>query len=153
MARWADFERTSPALAKLGYQLLIKKGRGYLGTIRGDGGPRVQAICPVLWDGCLYAGLIRATPKHNDLVRDGRYTLHAPLAEGDAEFWIRGEARLLTDAETESIMAANPAWKMPIKNSMFSLDIGSAHGTIFKPAPDNTPIPDRRTFRASDRRK
>jgi hypothetical protein len=149
MAMWAEFEKASPDLAKLGYLLLIRKGRGYLGTTRRDGGPRVQAICPVLWKGCLYAAIIRDTPKHRDLVCDGRYALHAPLAEGDAEFWVQGEARLLADAEVAPIIAANPAWQRPTSNSLFALNISSAHGTIFKPGPDNSPIPDRRTFRAT----
>ena len=153
MATWAEFQRASPTLASLGHMLLIKKGRGFLGTTRGDGGPRVQAICPVLWEGSLYTGIIRATPKHKDLIRDPRYVLHAPLAEGDAEFWLRGEARLLTGAEAASIIAANPAWQTLVDNSFFALDISSAHGTIFKQGPGDTPIPDRRTFRAADRQK
>jgi hypothetical protein len=153
MATWAELETAAPTLAKLGRTLLIKKGRGYLATIRAGGGPRVQAICPVLWEGRLYAGIIKATPKHGDLVRDGRYALHAPLAEGDAEFWAQGVARLLTDVEARSIMAANPAWEMPIRNSLFDLDISSAHGTIFKQGPGNTPVPDRRIFRAEDYQK
>ncbi len=150
MVAWNEFEAAAPALAGLGRALLIKKGRGYLATVRADGGPRVQAICPVLWQGHIYAGIIRATPKHQDLVRDGRYALHAPLAEGDAEFWARGVARLLTDEETDSVMADNPAWKMPVRNSLFDLDISAAYGTIFQPGPGGVPVPDRRIFRAQD---
>src|ERR1700722_8145145 len=82
MATWAEFEKASPELAKLGNLLLIKQGRGYLGTTRHDGGPRVQAICPVLSQGLLCASIIRATPKHGDLMRDSRYALHAPLVDG-----------------------------------------------------------------------
>jgi hypothetical protein len=150
MATWNEFEVASPALARLGRVLLIKKGRGYLATVRADGGPRVQAICPVLWQGRMYAGIIQATPKHQDLVRDGRYALHAPLAEGDAEFWTRGMARLLSDEETDAVMTSNPAWEMPVKNSLFDLDISAACGTIFQSGPGGVPVPDRRVFRAQD---
>ncbi len=150
MATWAEFEKASPELAKIGNMLLIKKGRGYLGTTRPDGAPRVQAICPVLAEGILCASIIRATPKHGDLMRDGRYILHAPLAEGDTEFWIQGHARMLPEAEMTSIFTAHPAWRRPTENSLFTLDISAVHGTIFRPGPDKVPIPDRRTFRATN---
>jgi len=147
MATWAEMEALSPPVARLGRKLLVAKGRGFLATVRADGGPRVQAICPALWDGRLYAGIIKATPKYADLIRDQRFALHAPLAEGDTEFWITGVAQVVTDAETEKMMAANPSWEMPVVNDMFHLDIHTAHGTIFQPGPGNQPIPDRRSFR------
>jgi hypothetical protein len=147
MATWAEMEAEVPALARLGRKLLVEKGRGYLATTRADGGPRVQAICPVVRSGRLYAGIIKATPKHADLLRDRRFALHAPLAEGDAEFWITGAAQLLSGAETTRMTAANPSWEMPVANSLFHLDIGVAYGTIFHPGENNVPIPDRRIFR------
>jgi hypothetical protein len=148
MATWAEMEARSPSVAKLGRTLLIQRGRGFLATTRADGGPRVHAICPVIRQGRLFAGIIKATPKYSDLRRDGRFALHAPLAEGDTEFWITGIAHVLPDAETEALMAANPSWRMPVANAMFHLDIHIAYGTIFHPGPENVPIPDRRVFRA-----
>ena len=147
MTTWAEMEELSPPVARLGRKLLIGKGRGFLATIRADGRPRVQAICPVLWGGRLCAGIIKATPKYADLLRDQRFALHAPLAEGDAEFWVTGVVQPLSDSETAEMMAANPSWQMPVMNAMFHLDIHAAHGTIFHPGPHNQPIPDRRSFR------
>ena len=149
MATWAEVENQSPPVAKLGRRLLLGPGRGFLATIRSDGSPRVQAICPVVRDGCLYAGIIKATPKYADLMRDGRYALHAPLADGDAEFWLTGTAQLLSESETVRLMHRNPSWQMPVANALFHLDIRAAHGTIFSPGPSNVPIPDRRHFRAA----
>lgn len=147
MATWAAMEERSPSVAKLGRKLLIARGRGFLATTRADGSPRVQAICPVLLDGRLYSGIIKATPKYADLVRDGRFALHAPLAAGDAEFWITGIARPLTDEEVEMLMVARPNWRTSIPNALFHLDIQTAYGTIFRAGPENLPIPDRRSFR------
>lgn len=99
-----------------------------------------------MWEGRLYVGIIKATPKYRDLARDGRFALHALLAEGDAEFWVTGVARQLTDEENSVLMAANEVWQVPVANGMFELDIRTAYGTIFRPGPDNLPIPDRRSF-------
>jgi Pyridoxamine 5'-phosphate oxidase len=149
MVTWAELETQLPSVAQLGRKLLIARGRGFLATTRADGSPRVQAICPVVRDGRLYAAIIKATPKYADLLRDGRFALHAPLAQGDAEFWITGVAHLLSETETETLMADNPEWQMPVANAMFHLDIRTAHGTIFKTGPQNLPVPDRRSFWAS----
>jgi hypothetical protein len=150
MSTWAEMEQRSPVVAKLGQKLLLAAGRGYLGTTRADGAPRVQAICPVKRDGKLYAGIIKATPKYADLLRDQRFALHAPLAEGDAEFWISGIAHIVSDSEMAALMEANPDWRMPTDNAMFHLDIDTAIGTIFAPGPNNVPVPDRRVFRATE---
>jgi hypothetical protein len=150
MATWADMEARSPAVAKLGRKLLISRGRGFLATTRCDGSPRVHAICPVIWDGRLVAGIIRSTPKYADLVRDGRFALHAPLHEGDAEFWVTGVAEPMSDKDVEEMMSANPSWRTPVPNAMFHLSIRTAHGTIFRPGADHLPVPDRRSFRDDD---
>jgi hypothetical protein len=149
MATWAEMEAQCPAVARLGRTLLIKGGRGFLATTRGTGAPRIQAICPVLWEGRLLAGIIKATPKYADLVRDGRFALHAPLPRGDAEFWLTGGAEMISEDETEAIMDANPSWRAPVANALFHLNIRTAHGTIFQAGPDNLPLPDRRVFRAN----
>jgi hypothetical protein len=103
-------------------------------------------ICPVLDDGHLYAGLIAKTPKCRDLLRDGRYVLHAPLGQGDAEFWIKGTAQPLSVDDTEKLMSKHEAWRMDIPSSMFELDIESAYGTLFQPGANGIPVPDRRKF-------
>ncbi len=149
MASWAELEIESPALANLGRMVLLKKGRGFLATSRADGSPRITAICPVVRGGRLLAGIIKATPKYGDLTRDARYALHAPLGEGDTEFWVTGRAQVLSDEEYAQLMATEPGWRQPIENAMFHLDIATAHGTIFHPGPNNMPVPDRRVFKAA----
>jgi len=96
MSTWADFELDAPALAAAGRQLLFQAGPGYafLGTVRKDGGPRIHPICPVIADVRLYAFIVNIGPKYRDLLRDGRFAMHAfPAPQGGEEFYITGTAQ------------------------------------------------------------
>src|SRR2546428_14025687 len=75
---WGDFRRLRPDLAEAGRRLLYQfgVGLGFLGTVRGDGGPRIHPICPLLTDDGLYAFLAPSL-KRDDLRRDPRYALHS----------------------------------------------------------------------------
>lgn len=109
MATWSDFEQGAPALAETGRRLLVQGGTGYafLGTVRKDGGPRIHPICPVLADGRLYAFIVNLGPKYRDLLRDGRFALHAfPTPEGGEEFYVTGVAHAVTDAVARAAVVA-----------------------------------------------
>jgi hypothetical protein len=96
---WADFAEASPLLAADVRLLFEQYGRGfaYLATIRRDGGPRIHPIAPVITEGGLY-GFVLPSPKRNDLIRDGRYALHAyPPEHSDDEAYLSGHARPVTD--------------------------------------------------------
>ena len=100
MATWREFETSAPGMAEAGRKLLYQYGPGlaYLGTVRKDGGPRVHPFCPVVAEGGLF-GLIGPSPKRRDLLRDGRYAIHAfPQKDGDDEFYVTGIARPADDA-------------------------------------------------------
>jgi len=106
---WAEFAAQAPELAEHGRRLLYQHGPGlaFLATVRRDGAPRLHPICPTIVDGGLYA-LIGASPKRGDLVRDGRYALHAHQGDqSDDEFFLAGRARRLDDAALrEAVFAA-----------------------------------------------
>src|SRR5215208_4961408 len=93
MTEWSAFAAQAPEMAEGGAQLLYQfgPGLGYMATIRPDGGPRLHPMCPVLCDGELWAFILRQSPKGRDLVRDGRYALHAfgPV-DVDDEFYVTG---------------------------------------------------------------
>lgn len=100
MATWHEFASAHSQMADAGHKLLYQFGigLGYLATVRKDGGPRVHPICPVVTEGHLY-GLIATSPKQRDLLRDGRYALHAfPSKDVDDEFYVTGRAAHLVDA-------------------------------------------------------
>jgi hypothetical protein len=61
-------------------------------------------MCPVLHDGGLYALLI-PSPKREDLLRDGRYSMHSFPTDGDEDaFYLAGLARLFDDDERRSAL-------------------------------------------------
>jgi hypothetical protein len=91
---WHEFAVAAPALAELGRSLLYQfgPGLGFLATVRRDGSPRLHPICPLVVNGRLYA-YIGTSPKLGDLLRDGRYALHAfPPEKVDDEFLLCGLA-------------------------------------------------------------
>ncbi len=96
---WAEFRRARPDLADAGRDLLYQFGVGlaYLATVRRDGGPRLHPMCPILTEGGLFA-LIVPSPKRDDLIRDGRYALHAfPAEDNEDAFYLTGLADVRTD--------------------------------------------------------
>ena len=101
MARWADLEAATPEIAETGRKIIYQHGPGlgYLATVRKDGGLRLHPFCPVVTGGGIYGLILATSPKHGDLIRDGRYAFHAyPMADRDDEFMLAGRARTVTDA-------------------------------------------------------
>jgi hypothetical protein len=106
---WAEFANQAPELAARGERLInqFDIGLGFLATVRKDGGPRVHPVCPVTTPDGLYVFVLAHSPKYRDLLRDGRYALHAfppkPPAEGvtdgDEEFYVTGSAEYCNDDE------------------------------------------------------
>ena len=73
-------------------------GLAYLATLRADGAPRVNPMCPILHDGGLYAFLIPG-PKRDDLLRDPRFAMHAfPREEDEDAFSCAGIAHRIGKA-------------------------------------------------------
>ena len=134
MVSWAEFVHADPELGEYGYARLHPDGDaiGYLATVRaGDGGPRVHPVCPFIAEGRLYVTIPRVSPKRIDLRADPRYMLHAfPYAE-DAEFAIRGTARLVTTDEERAIAAAACpfATGVQVDDDVFELSIERADST------------------------
>jgi hypothetical protein len=107
MKRWSQLADEEPGLAEAGRALLYQHGvpLGYLATIRKDGGPRVHPVCPVVANGGLYVFVGNHSPKLHDLLRDGRYALHAfPNPERDDEFFVAGASMRVDDAQVRKIV-------------------------------------------------
>ncbi len=131
-------------MAALGHRILSKYGIAYLATVRGDGGPRVHPVCPVIVDGGLYIGIIPTSPKRSDLDRDGRYVLHALPGPNDAEFAVTGRARRLTADEVDHLAAtAGPNVRLSAESAMYELEIGRVNTTQYERGPESVPLPTR----------
>ena len=75
MVTCAEFAEAAPELARTGSELCMQFGVGlaFLATVRRDGGPRLHPVCPVLSAERLFVLITPASPKREDLLRDGRY--------------------------------------------------------------------------------
>jgi hypothetical protein len=94
MLTWGELTAAEPELAETGRAMLYQfgVGLGYLATVRGDGGPRVHPVCPILTDDGLYLFVV-ASPKRADLHRDPRFALHAfPINGNEDAFYLTGVA-------------------------------------------------------------
>jgi hypothetical protein len=146
MVPWRAFEAAAPDLAAAGRSLLYQYGigLGYLATVRRDGAPRVHPFCPIIASGSLWA-LVGPSPKQRDLLRDGRYAVHAfPARDRDDEFLVTGRARRVDDAVAEAaVRAAYAASGGGSDHSelLFELLIASALLATYKARgePDNWP--------------
>ncbi len=100
MSTWGEFARSEPDLAAAGERLL--RGHGgvaFLATTRRDGSPQLHPVMPYIVDGGLYVFVVRMSTKYGDLLRDGRYALHAlPGDVNSEEFLVRGPASRIEDA-------------------------------------------------------
>src|ERR671922_49142 len=116
MRRWADFEQEAPELAALGRERIEQFGFVFLGTVRKDGGPRVNPAEAFIVEGHLALSLIPGSLKARDLLRDPRAFLHTPVVDrhlgAPGEFKLRGHA-VLELALPEGVVTAPGAPAAP----------------------------------------
>ena len=97
MVTWNELAAAAPDLAQTGRSLLNQFGVGlaFLATVREDGAPRLHPVCPVFSGDRLFVLITPASPKHADLLRDGRFALQTfPQPKpGSDEFYLAGRAR------------------------------------------------------------
>lgn len=133
MVNWSTFAEAAPELAQTGRRLLYQHGLGlgFLATIRADGAPRLHPICPFIFEERLL-GFIVPSPKQRDLVRDGRYALHAlQAADSDDEFCVMGRAEAVSSASLRDRAAA--AYHIPVEpgHRLFEFHVERALHTYY----------------------
>jgi hypothetical protein len=130
---WGEFADAAPEVAARGAELL-GMGVAFIATTARDGSARVHPFTPLIHEGRLLALIGTHTAKYGNLVRDGRYSIHAMLGESDEEFLIRGRAVESDDWATR-MGAAIEAKKinMTSKNDVaFEFMIEFAHWAIWR---------------------
>ncbi len=137
--RWSEFAAAAPELAAGGHKLLHQFGLGlaFLATIRKDGAPRLHPFCPIVTAGGIF-GFIVASPKQDDLRRDGRVAIHAfPPEAVDDEFMFAGRAIEVTDPAL--VAAVRQAFTAPLqepeREALFEFLIDRALLTTYGPRP------------------
>jgi predicted pyridoxine 5'-phosphate oxidase superfamily flavin-nucleotide-binding protein len=126
---WRDFEQAAPEFAAFGRQRFEATHVALLGTVRRDGSPRISPIEPYLVVDRLLLGMLAASHKARDLLRDPRCTVHSSVSDvngSEGEFKLHGRAVLITDP---ALLGGYQAWWTAEDASealVFSLDIQSA---------------------------
>lgn len=131
LASWRDFAAAEPEMAGLFVRLLEPVPIAYLATVRRDGAPRVHPVCPIIVpDGLFVAvagsGRDHPSPKRWDLLRDGRYALHAMPGKQDAEFYITGRALHREDADVRDAVGAAAGFTIHAADDLFELRLDLA---------------------------
>ena len=139
---WGDFERSAPELAELGLAGFREQNLCLVGTLRGDGWPRISANEVYFVDGELLLGMMVASRKAKDLERDPRITVMTPQCDREAkrgDFKLYGRAVDVADPSLrerygETIFAAigwrpeepYPLWSVDIERASF-ISFGDSH--------------------------
>lgn len=101
MGSWETFEQGAPELAAFVRERTHLRV-SYLGTLRADGGPRVNPVTPWFAAGRLFIRMYPGSVKVRALERDPRYALHSSVPDddgtgGEAVVW--GTASVVTDPD------------------------------------------------------
>ena len=134
MRRWADFQEAVPELAALGRERIEQFGFVFLGTIRKDGGPRVNPAEAHIVDGHLALVMIPRSLKALDLLREPRAYLHTPITDAalgaPGEFKLRARAVEIRDRALRQTVAGTlerkSGWRPTEQWHFFTMDIESA---------------------------
>ncbi len=133
MLRWAEFAEAAPDLAARPEERFERFGIVFVGTVRKDGGPRVNPVEVYIVEGHLVVNMLWRSLKALDLLRDPRVFLHTIVTGREA---VEGEVKLrgravpiehgwLRDAAADAIEAAIQ-WRPPERSHFFSIEIESA---------------------------
>src|SRR5262245_37454283 len=152
MVRWSEFAAASPDMARAGRGLLNQFGVGlaFLATVRADGAPRLHPVCPVLSGDRLFVLITPASPKRQDLVRDGRYALQTfPQPQpGSDEFYLAGRAALVEDAATQAAVLRDAKHMADASETVFELWVDRAMHTTWLDVLTPAMRSEHRTWRA-----
>lgn len=146
MATWAEFAQAQPELAAYGWELLREEqGYSYLASVTAGGSPRVHPVVPFIADGALLVAVVAASPKADDLRRNGRYMLHATVGDNDTEFALRGRACELIDLTPHAMGDRQELNVVDLHTDsvLFTLDIERVDAAIWDDGP-----PHRQTWHA-----
>ena len=129
MATWIELQHADPELAAHGEHLLSPDGTGFafLATTSKGGAPRVHPVVPILAAGRLHVFVVNMSPKHADLLRDGRYALHSTLTPtGGEEFYVTGRAGRNDDPARRAEVTAASGNRLGHTGfeTLFELDLG-----------------------------
>lgn len=125
---WAALQAGAPDLAREGRLRFERSHVALLGTIRGNGLPRISPVEPYFLAGELVFGVMRS-PKLDDLRQRPGCVLHSAISDvngTEGEFKVYGRAIV---ASAPSILGASTAWwasRDATSFAVFTLEIDEA---------------------------
>jgi hypothetical protein len=135
---WARFAAACPEIAGIARPRFEKDELVLLGTIRGDGSPRVSPNEVDFAAGRLFLGMMWRSRKAVDLMRDPRVAVNSVPTDrmnraGDVKLYGRvvEEPDPAVRAAFEDATQARIQWRPPEPYHLFSLDIESAGYIVF----------------------
>jgi Pyridoxamine 5'-phosphate oxidase len=137
---WAEFEAAAPELAALAGERFASTQLLLLGTIRGNGWPRISPCEYLLVDGDIYLGMIWRSKKALDLLREPRCVLHSTTTskngdEGDVKIYGRAVDEQRPERRASVRRAAIEAMDFDPESDgdyhLFRVDITEVGYTIF----------------------
>jgi Pyridoxamine 5'-phosphate oxidase len=136
---WAEFEQAAPELAARGRAAIERFKFVYIGTVRRDGGPRVNPVEAYFVDDHLAMNMMWRSLKALDLLRDPRILVHSPVTSRDAEegeFKIRGRAVPIEDERLRDAVAdtfeQEIDWRPPERSHYFEIEVESAAFVVYE---------------------
>ncbi len=125
---WGHFDKSAPDMANDGAKLLAGK-IAFLATIKADGSPRIHPVRPFIGAGYLFIFIDQASPKGDDLRREGRFALHCSVSETNGpsgEFVVTGSARAVTDPQVREQAIAIVGHAVSSRYNLFEFLVESA---------------------------
>ena len=140
MATWTEITAEAPEVAALAQKVFDAHLHKTLATIRKDGSPRISGTEARFFQDDIWLGMMPASRKAQDLLRDPRLALHsatvdATMADGDAK--LAGRAVEITDADTIARFTGSLDQHPPEPFHLFRIDITELVLTRIGDPPDH----------------
>jgi hypothetical protein len=130
---WSEFEQAAPELAARGRETIERFDLVLIGTLRSDGGPRINPVEAYFVNDHLAMNMMWRSRKALDLLRDPRILVHSVITsrEGkEGEFKLRGRALSIGEKGLREALAdtfeRKIDWRPPEESHYFWVDIESA---------------------------
>jgi hypothetical protein len=132
MTRWETFEEQAPQLAAFVRERMDLR-QCYLGTLRRDGGPRVNPVTPWFTAGRLFIRMYPGSVKVRSLERDPRYSLHSSVPDDEGtggEALLFGTAAVVEDPRL--LAEANAERSRPERYVVLEFDVDQVMTTVYE---------------------
>ena len=134
MYSWLELEAAAPEIAAFGAQRLDGK-LAYLATVREDEKPRLHPVTPIIGAGHCFLFVEPSTPKAQDLLSSGWYSLHCAMNDSSGssgEFILNGRVQAVTDGALRALAESVSNYRPAARTVLFELSIYEAHAIDYR---------------------